>query len=323
MASRNPAFGTAAYKNAELLSRCTADGLLHGGPHFVSHGIKPCIHHTFAHAKVLAWVQDHKKSLPRIDKTAPLPRDIADGVKEFPELAVWLAARGPWRATVSAYDSIYRTKGDPNYIQQATGGSLAVLFHQKVGMIFAASMARYIEVEHLNQQENPVDGFVLTPRVETHKDGKWYTNLYDLKAEVAQKDDAGKIQFDIKTTLQDEDRNVVPEDVSRFDLQYTFDTDKTTITAASADSAISKAGAALVIPVISPSGEEVRQVSETRIEITKPDGTVTVEANVPLNIKETTKGRAFNQVPGCEAVPIIAQLPSEAGMKAVCTITVA
>jgi hypothetical protein len=104
MASRNPAFGTAAFKNAELLARRTARGLLHGGPHFVSHGIKPCVHHTFAHAKVLAWVQDHKKSLPQIDKTTPLPRDRADGMKEFPELDVWLAARGPWRATVSGYD---------------------------------------------------------------------------------------------------------------------------------------------------------------------------------------------------------------------------
>lgn len=321
MASRNPALGTAAFKNLELLDRCTGDGLLHGGPHFVSYGEKPCIHHTFAHAKVLAWVMDHKKSLPKIDKTAPLPRDKADGVKEFPELAVWLAARGSWRATVSAYDSIYRTKGDPDYIQQATGGSLSVLFHQKAGMIFAASMAKYIEVEPLNQQENPEDAIALTPRVEVHKGGKWYTNLYDLKAEVTQKDEAGQIRFDVKTTLQDEDRKTVPDESSKFALRYTFDKDKTTLRAGGAEGAGHAAGAQLVIPVISPSGEEVRQVSDRRIEIVKPGGTVIVEANVPLTIMDSKKGRVFNQVPGCEAVPIIAKLPGEG--EVVCTVSVA
>jgi len=115
MAGRNPAFGTAAYKNAELLTRCTSDGLLHGGPHYVSHGIKPCIHHTFAHAKVMAFVQDNKDKLTMVNKDTPLPRETADGVKEFPELAVWLAARGPWRGTVSAYDSQYKTKKSKAY----------------------------------------------------------------------------------------------------------------------------------------------------------------------------------------------------------------
>jgi hypothetical protein len=322
MASRNPAFGTAAFKNAELYARCTADGLLHGGPHFVSHGVKPCIHHTFAHAKVLAWVQNHKKSLPKIDKTSPLPRDTADGVKEFPEIDVWLAARGPWRATVSAYDSIYSTKKEPSPIQQATGGSLSVLYHQKAGMIFAASMAKYIEVEPLNQQENPEDAIALTPRVETHKDGKWFTNLYDLKAEVAHRDQDGTIHFDIKTALLDENRKLVPDDVSRFDLHYSFAADKTTIMAKCADGAISKAGASLVIPVISPSGEKVTQVSETRIEITKPAGKVILEANVPLSIKETKKDRIFNQVPGCEAVPIFVKLPFTPGMEATVVISI-
>ena len=136
MADHNPAFGTAAIKNAELLKHCTADGLLHGGPHYVSHGIKPCIHHTFAHAKAMAFVQDKlndkSHAFPKFDGSAPLPREIAKGVKHFPELNVWLVAKGPWRATISAYDSIYKTKS-ANHLQQPTGGSLAVLHHNKVG----------------------------------------------------------------------------------------------------------------------------------------------------------------------------------------------
>jgi hypothetical protein len=304
-----------------LLQRCTADGLLHGGPHYVSHGVKPCIHHTFAHAKVLALVQDRKHALPRIDKSQPLPREMADGIKSYPELAVWLAARGPWRATISAYDSLYAVKMN-KYFQQATGGALALLHHRQVGPLFAASMAEYFLVEPLNMQPQPGEEFALTPRVETMAAGEWYTNLWDLKAEVAPSDRNQTVMFDIKTTLRDRDRRAIERDVSRFDLQYAFDATTTTITAKSSDGSISQTGASLVIPVLSPSGENVRQVSAHRIEITKPEGTVVVEATVPLIIKPSRHGRIFNMVPGCEAVPIIAHLPKVEGMKVVCTISV-
>ncbi|MDF7823428.1 hypothetical protein P4B35_05345 [Pontiellaceae bacterium B12227] len=321
MAGRNPAFGTAAYKNAELLRRCTADGLLHGGPHYVSHGIKPCIHHTFAHAKVMAFVQDNKDKMPKIDKSTPLPRETADGLKEFPELAVWLAARGPWRGTVSAYDSQYKTKNEP-HIQQATGGSLAVLHHEKVGTVLAASMADYVMVEPLNMQPLPGEDFAFTPRIETMKDGKWYTNLYDLKADVKTADDGKRIRFDVKASLNDREHHVLTDDTADYKLGYALDSGKVTITAAAADGSVSKNGASLVVPIMSPSGEKVRQVSDKRIEIKKPEGTVVVESTVPLKIKESEKGRIFNMVPGMECVPIIAELPREEGMKASCMISV-
>ncbi len=70
----------------------------------VSHGVKPCIHHTFAHAKPLAALLDRSNKLPITNASTPLPRQVAQGVKEFPEVATWLIAREPWRATVSAYD---------------------------------------------------------------------------------------------------------------------------------------------------------------------------------------------------------------------------
>ncbi len=321
MADRNPALGTAAFKNAELLARCTADGLLHGGPHFVSHGVKPCIHHTFAHAKVLAFVQDNKESLTHVNPSTPLPRDQAQGIKHFPEIAVWLAAKGPWRGTVSAYDSIYRTKSEPEYIQQATGGSLSVLFHQKVGLIFAASMAKYLQVEPLNQQANPSEDFPFTPRIEIDKDGGWYTNLYDLKAKVEPSDSPDRTDFRVQTTLQDKDRNTVPGEDSAFELRYLFEDELTTVTANRKQGAEDISKASLVLPVISPSGETVRQTASNRIEIDKPEGTVVIEGSGPLVIKKTAKGRVFNQVPGCEAVPIMISLPSD-GTAMTCTVQV-
>ena len=88
MADYNPALGTAAFKNLELLKQCTKDGLLFGGPHYVSHGIVASIHHTFAHAKPLATILDHWEHLPKINKKSPLPRTIANGATYFKELDV-------------------------------------------------------------------------------------------------------------------------------------------------------------------------------------------------------------------------------------------
>ncbi|QEG22889.1 hypothetical protein [Mariniblastus fucicola] len=320
MADRNPAFGTAAIKNAELLKRCTADGLIHGGPHYVSHGVNPCIHHTFAHAKVMALVQDKMHAMPKFDGSAPLPRATAKGVKHFPELDVWLVAKGPWRSTVSAYDSIYKTKR-ADHLQQPTGGSMAVLYHDKVGTLLAGSMARYIMVEPLNMQPQPDEDFPLTPRIETRNDDAWFTNLYDLKADVKFTDDGNKVSFDIATTIQDEDRNPVESGPSSYKLQYAFEDGKVTV-AANCTEEKADPDAMLVIPILSPTGEKVTQVSKTRIEIVKPEGTVVVESNAPLTIKETAKGRVFNMVPGAEAVPIMMAIPGETGVEAFCTIAV-
>ena len=313
MAGYNPAFGTAAIKNAELLQRCTADGLLHGGPHFVSHGVKPCIHHTFAHAKVMALVQDKMHAMPKVDSITPLPRQTADGVKHFPELDVWLAARGPWRATVSAYDSIYKTKKS-GLLQQPTGGSLSVLYHEKVGLLLASSMARYEMVEPLNMQPQPGEDFPLTTRVESRREDGWYTNLYDLTAEVTAKDDGQKIDIQVETSLQDESRNKLAGDDSACELRYQFSGTKAIISASVSPQAVEGNEATLVLPIISPSGEEVRQVSETRIEIVKPQGIVVVESNAVMSINATEKGRVFNMVPGAEAVPILIKLSGDKPM---------
>lgn len=108
MANRNPAFGTAAVLSTELLKRCTVDGLLAGGLHYKSHGVKPCMHHTFSHAKNLAFVLDNLETTKYVNAQNPVPRTTNDGVKHFPELDVWLGARGPWKSTVSSYDQIWK-----------------------------------------------------------------------------------------------------------------------------------------------------------------------------------------------------------------------
>ena len=301
MADRNAAFGTAAVKNTELLQRCTADGLLHGGPHYVSHGIKPCVHHTFAHAKPLTVLLDHWDHLPEINTSSPLPRMTADGIRHFDEIDTSLFARGDWRGTVTAYDAEYSHKDD---IRQATGGALSVLFHNRVGLLLCASMAEYKMVEVNNQQPAPGEDIALTPRVEAFKNDLWYTNLFDLAVSLKSSDEEGVIEILAHTQLKNQTREVLGGSASDFEILYRCSGEQMQITARTRQEI--KERTALVLPVISPDGEAVEQVGASEITIRKPGGLVRLKANVPLAIKDMPRSRTFNMVPGMEAVPIMA-----------------
>lgn len=306
MADRNPAFGRVAYQSTQLLKECTADGLLHGGPHYISHGIKPCIHHTFAHAKPLAGILDAGKKLPKIKAKSALPCETSYGVNEFPEIATWLVSNKSWRGTVTSYDMLYH-KTKP--VQQATGGALAVLYHKKVGLLFVASMAKYIIVEPNNQQYYDGEEFALTPRIEVKNDHGWFTNLYDLEAKVNYSESDKTIVFDVETQIQNENREKLSGANSAFNLNYNFTDDKVEITAKASKGNTSEAS--LVLPVASVNAEKVVQSSANKIEIFKQEGTVVLESNVPLEIKSTERGRVFNLVPGVEAVPVFAKINAD------------
>lgn len=301
MANHNPALGTAAFKNAELLKRCTHDGLLHGGLHYVSHGILPCVHHTFAHAKPFAAMLDHWDALPPINRATPLPRMVADGIKYYKELDVSLFARGDWRGTISAYDAEYNPVND---CRQATGASLALLYHNKMGLLCTASMAVYKMQEAYNQQPAPGEDIALTPRIETFKDDVWYANLYDLAATFSSSDDKKSIEFTANVQLKNESREVVKETAANFTLKYRCTEEKIEIIAQTQQYIMQPT--AFVLPIVSPAEEGVRQVSDKTICIHKPEGTVKVNSNVPIKIKEMSRSRTFNMVPGVEAVPILA-----------------
>ena len=300
MAKYNPALGTAAVKYTELLRRCTNEGLLHGGIHYVSHGIKPCIHHTFAHTKPLAHLLDNWNELPKIDTSTPLPRSIADGIQHYQEIDTTLFARGDWRGTVTAYDAIY---WDGEY-RQATGGALSLLYHNKVGLLLAASMAIYKLVEALNQQPNPGEDFPFTPRVEVFQNDKCYSNIFDRAATLASNDADGQIQINAETSLKNELNEVVEDTASKFSLTYDCSADRLEITAKTDESI--KEPTAFVLPIISSTGEKVTQPNPNEITIQKSEGLVRITASVALKIKETPKERIFNMVPGAEAVPILA-----------------
>jgi hypothetical protein len=257
------------------------------------------VHHTFTHAKPLAALLDHWEHLPEINKNTALPRTAADGVKHFKDLDVYLFARGEWRGTVSTYDAEYHYEYD---FRQASGGALGVLYHNKVGILCAASMAVYHMVEKNNQQEQPNKDICLTPRVEVFKDGVWYTNLYDLSAKVTSGNENGTIELLADVKLKNVDREVVTETASAFDIAYNCDADKIEIKVSTKQDITEQT--AFVLPIVSPSSEVLTTVSDNEITIQKPEGLVTIMANAPIKIKEISGKRTFNMVPGVEAIPI-------------------
>ena len=314
LADRNPAFATAVILNTELLKTSTVDGLLAGGLHYASHGVKPCIHHSFTHSKNLTFLLNHPEKTNKLTKNTPLPRAISDGVKHFPELDVWLVARGQWRATISSYDQVFKKK----YSVAATGGALAMLWHEKVGPIFTASMAEYILAEKNNQQFQPGEDFTLTPRIERYENDVWFTNIHDLKAKVQFTDDNDVIDFVVDAVLTNREKEPLKEN-AKCQLQYIFDDEKTIIKAIR--SSTNDNGDALVLPIVSATGEKVVQLSDTHIEIYKKEGVVSLVSNVPLIIIKTKKERVFNMVPGVEAIPIKANFTNSI-QEIVCTLEV-
>ena len=316
LANRDPVFLTAALRNAEQFRACTHEGLLHGGPHYASHQVKPCVHHTFAHAKVAAAGLHHLPGLKTFPALPPLPRAIASGVKHFPEIEVSLASIGPWRATFSGYDWIYK-----NELFQALGGAPGMLWHEKLGPVLCASLARYFPAEPANMQLAP-DGedFPLTVRVE-HRDagGAWFTNLHDTTAKVRHEATPEMLRFVVETRILSAAGKNPVQGPCRFEIIYTLTRGEFVISARPIDTM--DAAWSLVIPVIARSDETVTRSSPTLWNINKSAGQLIVKADSDLNRISTKRDRVFNLVPGFEALPLAI---ASAGGKAVeCTLGVA
>lgn len=317
MVDRNPAFATAAVRTTELLAKCTAkNGLIYGGLHFETHDLPPCIHHTFCHAKPLAYLLDMKLPEQLENTIAPLPRSMDSGIKHFPEIDVWLLARGPWRATVSTYDFVYK-----KHALQGSGGSMTMLYHKKAGPLLAASMANYQMVERFNQQEDP-DGedFALTPRLE-YMHGGWYTNLFDLQAKVSTADDGEEITVTAQGLLKDNNEQSPVAGVLPFTLDYRITKDRVSIRLLKSNNPGPDAPIFLVIPLLSASDELLTRRTEQRYSISKPNGELTFEANLPISTRNSKHNRVFNMVPGVEAVPFSIEIPPGFMDQVICQIS--
>ena len=304
LAGENPVFGAAAWRNLRLQKACTHDGLLHGGPDLAHHGLKPCIHHTFTHAKALAATLDMFPALPAADPKMRLPREIADGARDYADIGVVLTARAPWRATLGTGDATY----SKDKAFHATGAAPGVIWHDAVGLLFVASLSDYLMVEPTNMVPLPDCGDEpLTLRIETRDGAKRWTNLYDTSAVLAHQDDGKRITA--KSIVRLLAGGGSGADVAgACNLAYTFEREALTISAGIQDRRDARQPFTLVLPLVSRRGEEVKRLSDNAVAIIKPRGRVVVSSTAPLRLDRPE--RIFNHVPGFEALKLATDIPA-------------
>jgi hypothetical protein len=309
LSDHDPRFREVALRNLELMSACTQDGLLYGGPDYFHHGDRPCIHHTFTHAKALATVLDRAGAKIQTTERPSLPRDEPVGLRHYPEVGTYLASKGPWRATVTEYDWEYVEHvqaggGGESGGGHASGGALSLLFHQSLGPILAASMTDYQMIEISNQQAfRDAPHMTLTPRVELKAD-KTYTSLTDLKAILTASTSAVEIHFTATGELLTAGHHPVPAGGIFYRLEYFITEDAITIVAKATGQLPSSTSLQFILPVVSRSTEAFTQSSSNSISITKPKGILTVHTDAPKGFESIPKQRTFNLVPGLEAIPL-------------------
>lgn len=300
LANRDARFYQVALKNTQLLQQCTANGLLYGGPHYISHQVPPNVHHTFCHLKALTTILDHEH-VNRPTAVALLPRETAYGLRFFPDIQTWLVATGPFRATVTGYDREYKAMHNGH----ATGGALSMLWHQQTGPLLVASMNAYQLVEAGNMQADtdPLS-MPLTCRAELTANGVIYMNIAYLDAAINASRQGEKIVIKASSKLVDQDQNDPPLGPVYCETVYTFAPDKIMLSFHCKGNITSYlSDIRIVIPVIATSQERVQQMNDTNVEILKSNARVHLQSHQPLTRLRTTGDRLFNFVPGLEAVP--------------------
>jgi hypothetical protein len=309
LAPHEPKFREVARRNLELMSACTHDGLLYGGPGYFDHGDRPCIHHTFSHAKALATVLDSGAANITSTERLPLPCDVATGLKHYPEIGTRIASIGPWRATVTEYDWEYvervQANGSGGGGGCASGGAMSLLFHRTLGPILVASMTEYQIIEAANQQTfHDAPHMTLTPRIECQSNGA-YTSLSDLEATVATTETAGLITFVVHGRLQNIAHQPLPTGEINYHFAYSLTDSAINIAATVTGATPPATPLQFILPVVSQSSETVEQPEPGTIRITKPKGVVLVRTNAPHSFAPVPRERTFNLVPGFECVPLI------------------
>jgi hypothetical protein len=313
MADYDGRFREVARRNLELMSRCTHEGLLYGGPDYFAHGDEPCVHHTFTHAKALATVLDRGGSSADAGERVRLPRDEAYGVKSFPEIGTRLIAVGDWRATVTEYDWEYvehvQAGGGSGGGGHASGGALSLLYHRALGPVLVASMTEYQMIEISNQQAfGDYPHMTLTTRLEFVSGGKTYTSLSDIGAVVtATIKDANDVMVDARGKMLTGSRQTPADGEVEYRLGYRLNRSGVEISASARKAGSEVSPIRLILPVVARSDEAV-EVDARSVRVKKGRGDLLVRVEGAAGFEPAPKERTFNLVPGFECVPLAVTL---------------
>jgi hypothetical protein len=303
LAPHEPRFLEVARRNLELMAACTHDGLLYGGPHYFTHGDLPCVHHTFTHAKALATVLDRASTILEPRQKTGLPRDEPYGLKTFHEIGTFLAAIGPWRATITEYDWEYTEHvqaGGSSAGGHVSGGALSLLFHRELGPVLVASMTAYQQIEISNQQvHGAYPHMELTPRIECVFEGNTYLSVTDFEATLSANAGSDEITFEARGRLLTATRQPLQD--SQYYCRYRLSPAKFEIVARAS---VGAAPLRLVLPVISQHNERVERISPQLIRVDKETGYLGIRTDTAHTFSGNVSGRTFNLVPGFECLPL-------------------
>ena len=294
LGNKHPEYMEAIRRNVSLLKRATHKGLLHG-MHYYESGVEACIHHTFGHSKALASFLNQ----PPVNSTkSQLPRDHTYGVKYFKDLNTWLVSEGDWRATVTGYDAEYKVKGT-----HPMGGALSVLWHQKTGPLFAATMNKYTLIEAPNMQEDTqkyqMSG---TPRVELYDKGVMYSNLDDLDTQISYVQQKDGHQFLVNTHLVNSEQQAPGAGLEGVGIQYLFQGNEMIIRCDIPQS-LQKVGARLMLPIIA-TPQQKEELTGNNLKIKCNNAEINLQSQTPITIAPSNSGRIFNPVPGFSFIPV-------------------
>lgn len=206
LADKDAAFAEAAYRNTNLLDKCSVNGLLYGGPHYYKRGEYACTHHTFEHVNSLAFALEHIDEKYLIPEQTVLPCDEKDVHKYYRETRTYKFAKGDYLATITDYDF------DIFFSGHASGGTLTALYNKKVGPMIMGSVTDYVLVEPTNMQQvkDRQNHRSLLPRLVKNIDGNEYSSTFYLKAEISDKIVGNGYCVLAKTGLSDNKGNELP-----------------------------------------------------------------------------------------------------------------
>lgn len=290
-------FAAAAVRNLQLIKNCTHGGLLHGGPHLHLHDEPACLHHTFCHAKALAAALDYMDESGTKDiPNAELPSDKVRPLVYFPELDVYLVSQGDWRMTVCGNDF------SEDQVKQPAGGAVSLLYHLARGPVFASSTNEYRRHEVVNMQRHR-DGraALMTPRLEYMEDGEVFMSCADKSVVITAVENGKEDIFQVTGELVSPKGKKPQGAPCPFGFTYRLSEGEFQIVAENK----SNRTLALVLPVISPKTEEFSATANS-VEI---DGVMKVEISGGV-FQSLASERIFNQVPGTQALEIIAEVPA-------------
>ena len=298
LGERDAVLTEAAYRNALLLKRCTHEGILYGGPGYLSHGVKPCIHHNFAHAKSLAVLLGDKNVRKQPFTRLKLPREEIAGIKIFKDIGTHLLSSGKWRATVTANDTEYRVS------PHASGGSLALLYHTDLGLILTDSLFPELPLrERSNMQGNPDPlQLLLTPRLEMRVGKTLYRSSRDLGATVVSEQHRDNLLIKVQCRLLSHDLEDAPGGIASFEMEYLIGESGIKLTIRSIQVPVYD-DFAFYLPVVSPRREKFNHTSGTLI-VHKTGGDLKITTSGKILVLGKAGERVFSQSPGVEAIPV-------------------